>query len=567
MKQLYIWSWYFVCITFLSSCQSQSVANLSTEPLISKPRFQIGDNLQWAATNYNDSHWMLQRGDTKDKVFWIRIAVTLPQPSTDHLGLAIHSFGAFECYWDGKLIGKNGIVQDSLNQEIPGIVDSYYLLPDSAVVTGTHTLALRMSQAYISDNYRRVSARITDYTSLIRSPLLQTSFMCMLAGAFLMTSLYYLFLYSQNRKRYVVLMFGVVCFLFCALLMLEYLKFYIDIPYTHFYTRLEVIGILTLIIAFLIPWYFAIQFTLPKKSVFLSVMGACLLGIYIFYYGHYDLTAQLLSFSMWIFSVGITVVSLQKHFKEALIVLVGLLASLVVHILVYYDISLFVSFVLIVLCMLYLMAVRTREQEKAYESSLLLSERLKNELLRKHIQPHFLMNTLTSLIDWVEESPKEGVVFIEALAKEFELLSVVAEHSLIPIRQEIDLCQSHLIVMKYRKEINYQWKELNIDQEEYIPPAILHTILENGITHSLPLEDGSIRFQLHFESTPQTKKYELTVFARNRPVQPGKTGTGLKYIQARLTENYGSLWSLESCAVPEGWKSTITIYHPHRAIR
>ncbi|MDJ1504967.1 histidine kinase [Xanthocytophaga agilis] len=567
MKQLYVLSWYFVCIALLFSCQSQSVVNPPVKPIISKPRFQIGDNLQWAATNYNDSNWMLQRSDTKNKVFWIRFTITLPQSSTGHLGLAIHSFGAFECYWDGKLIGKNGIVQDSLRSEVPGIVDTYYLLPDSAVVTGTHTIALRMSQAYISDNYRRVHVRVTDYTSLIRSPLLQTCFMCTLAGALLMAALYYVFLYSQNRKRSAVLMFGMACFLFCALLMLEYLKFYIDIPYTHFYIRLEVIGVLTLIIAFLVPWYFAIQFSVPQKPVLLSVLGFCLLVLYILYYGHYDLTAQLLTLCMWVFSVGITVFALQRYFKEALIVLVGLLASFIVHIFLYYDISLFVSFVLIVLCMLYLMAVRTREQEKAYESSLLLSERLKNELLRKHIQPHFLMNTLTSLIDWVEESPKEGVVFIEALAKEFELLSVVAEHSLIPVRQEIELCQSHLIVMKYRKEINYQWKELNIDQEEYIPPAILHTILENGITHSLPLEDGSIRFQLYFESTPQTKKYELTVFARNRPVLIGKTGTGLKYIQARLTENYGSLWSLESCAVPEGWKSTITIYHPHRAIR
>lgn len=35
------------------------------------------------------------------------------------------------------------------------------------------------------------------------------------------------------------------------------------------------------------------------------------------------------------------------------------------------------------------------------------------------------MNTLTSLTDWVEEAPKKGVLFIEALAKEFDLFNQI----------------------------------------------------------------------------------------------------------------------------------------------
>ena len=73
--------------------------------------------------------------------------------------------------------------------------------------------------------------------------------------------------------------------------------------------------------------------------------------------------------------------------------------------------------------MLVLLARRAKQLRKEYEFSLLLSERLKNELLKKQLQPHFLMNTLTSLIDWIEEAPEIGIQFIEALANEFTLLS------------------------------------------------------------------------------------------------------------------------------------------------
>ena len=89
---------------------------------------------------------------------------------------------------------------------------------------------------------------------------------------------------------------------------------------------------------------------------------------------------------------------------------------------------------------------------------------------------------------------KRSSVFIEALAKEFDLFNQIENQTLIPIHQEIALCRNHLRIMKYRKEINYFWEEEGIDFEQKIPPGILHTLLENGITHSLPLEDNSIKF-------------------------------------------------------------------------
>lgn len=238
------------------------------------------------------------------------------------------------------------------------------------------------------------------------------------------------------------------------------------------------------------------------------------------------------------------------------------LLSLLIAFLAPFNKSLFAGFSLILLGMFYLLSLRIKEQRLAYENSLVQSTRLRLELLKKNIQPHFLMNTLTSLIDWVEEAPDKGVLFIEALAKEFDLFNQIENKTLIPISQEIGLCRSHLEVMTYRKEIDYSWEEEGVDTNEKIPPGIFHTLLENGITHSLPLKDNSIQFKLIFKSNSDYKCYTFLTFATTvrQEASTKKEGTGIKYVKARLTESYQEQWEFTSEPVNHGWKNTIKIY-------
>ena len=147
------------------------------------------------------------------------------------------------------------------------------------------------------------------------------------------------------------------------------------------------------------------------------------------------------------------------------------------------------------------------------------------------------------------------------MAKEFDLFNQIENQKLIPISQEIALCRTHLEIMEYRKEINYSWQEEGIDFEQKIPPAILHTLLENGITHSLPLEDNRIKFKLVFESNNDYKIYTFLTFASNvKQVTNREDGTGLKYIKARLRESYQSNWDFTSEPTNQGWKNTLKIY-------
>ena len=542
------------------------VTSCSQSPVFEKYEtvFQVGDQQEWAAKDLNDQYWEKHKALVPDgQVFWSRTKIDILKPpeSLHPYGLQLHVYGEYEVFWDGVLVGKNGNPGQETILDPEGKMWATFSIPTHLAEAGEHLLALRSSLYYFPSHTGIEALEIDYYDDLLTDRLIESSYMHLFAGAFLITSFYFLFLFLSNKKEYATLIFSISCFLFFILILAEFIKAYIPIHYSLHVIRLQIIGTLMLGISFLIPFYFSMQFPFPKRKLLLIIYAVVLLFFFLSRYV-FELKANNMTLSMWLFSFGIVVFGVYKKMKGARLVLLTLLLSVPIGFVTPFNKSLFAGFSLILLGMFYLLSLRIKEQRLAYENSLVQSTRLRLELLKKNIQPHFLMNTLTSLIDWVEESPKKGVLFIEALAKEFDLFNQIENQTLIPISQEIMLCRTHLEIMEYRKEINYSWQEENIDFEQKIPPGILHTLLENGITHSLPLEDNSIKFKLIFESNTDYKCYTFLTFAA--PMTKGTTnrkeGTGLKYIKARLTESYHSKWEFTSVPTNHGWKNTIKIY-------
>lgn len=550
----------FVSILLLATSCTQDPAVFKENRTV----FRIGDQAAWASKNWNDENWKRTIALVPEgQIFWSRTKIDILTPPEEFrpYGLQIDAYGEYEIFWDGVLIGKNGNPGQEAELPLEGELWINFSIPTHLTTQGEHVLALRLSNYYFPDHVGRYELKIADYEDLLTDLLIETSYMHVFAGAFLIASIYFLFLFLSDKKEYPMLVFSASCFLFFMLTMTRFVRTAVPIHYSLHVVRLEVISTLMFGISFLIPLYFTMQFPYPKRKLFLVIHAGVLMYFFVINHHFFDFTIYNMAISLWVFSFGIVLYGVYKKAKGALLVLFILFLCIVLRYSVSFSISLFAGFSLILLSMLYLLSLRVKEQRLAYENSLVQSTRLRLELLKKNIQPHFLMNTLTSLIDWVEEAPKKGVMFIEALAKEFDLFNQIEDQTLIPISQEIALCCAHLEIMEYRKEINYFWEEEGIDPEQKIPPAILHTLLENGITHSLPLEDNSIRFKLVFESNSEYKCYTFLTFAAGVRLSTSKEdGTGLKYIKARLTESYHSKWELTSESTAHGWKSVLKLY-------
>lgn len=137
------------------------------------------------------------------------------------------------------------------------------------------------------------------------------------------------------------------------------------------------------------------------------------------------------------------------------------------------------SFNLMVSRTKFLMEETIQNQENKRKSELLL--------LQSQINPHFLYNTLDSIVWMAEQKQHEEVVLMtSALAKLFRA-SITKDQELVPIRVEIEHITNYLLIqkMRYNDELNYI-----IDMEESILgyktlKILLQPFIENAIYHGI----------------------------------------------------------------------------------
>jgi len=555
-------------LMLFSSCQDNSTVIYANQRLI-----HIGDNMDWTDPKWDDSDWD-QRGSTSEiGQFWVRFHIQFDDRINllNHKGIHMISLGSYEAYWDGIKIHENGKVGQDKKSEKEGQFISQILIPDSLCQIGPHVLALRLSNYHnkAQSTWSWNTFKVEEFYHSVKNELKLTAFMFVLGGCFFLVSIYYFLLFVKEKRDLKTMVFSIMCLLFFILMLFEFMKFYWSYGYSFHDLRLVTIGWLTAIIAFVVPWFFCLHFDIPRRRIFLFILFVAIIAILWFLNIRYDSTTQSLSSTMLYSSIAISAYAVWLRRKGSILILVAFLLVAAINyfstynidILIFsYDINLFLSFLILVLAILYALSQQRREQQEAYEASLLLSERIKNELLKKNIRPHFIMNTLTSVMEWVERSPQKGIEFIESLAGEFDLLNDIADEKLISIGQEIDLCKKHIEIMTFRKEVTYLWEDENVDPALMLPPAILHTIVENGITHSKVPSQGEIKFKLTQDNSIEGVLLRLEVFAENRKTKSSTgSGTGFKYIRSRLTESFGDNWTLNMQESPNGWITEIVI--------
>jgi hypothetical protein len=179
------------------------------------------------------------------------------------------------------------------------------------------------------------------------------------------------------------------------------------------------------------------------------------------------------------------------------------------------------------------------------------------QLLKRKIQPHFLMNTLTALSEWIESSPRVGVRMIEALAAEFRAVAAMSEATLIPMHQELDLCQHHLEVMGFCSNQTYELRDDGLDHQGLVPPAIFHTLLENALTHNRYSAGAMFTLSERKENTERIYTLRAPIAGETRVASRG--GTGHAYVRARLRAAFGERWRFESYAADGEWRDVVAV--------
>ena len=252
-----------------------------------------------------------------------------------------------------------------------------------------------------------------------------------------------------------------------------------------------------------------------------------------------------------------------KKRRGAWLVLVGVCVGLVsvraTNTRDFLDLSFFLTFGVLVLSAFTVLGMQIREDRRRAREALLTSARLEAELLKKNIQPHFLLNTLTALSEVVERDPAGAVRLINDLAGEFRSLARMSGEKLVPLGQELELCRAHLRVLSVRTGLTAALETRGVDETVLVPPALFLTLIENGFVHQRPA-GNSAAFELHMQRPPGRIRFTFLSpgAVKSEPGRPDG-GTGLRYVQARLEESFPRRWTLDQRAISEGWETVIEI--------
>ena len=192
------------------------------------------------------------------------------------------------------------------------------------------------------------------------------------------------------------------------------------------------------------------------------------------------------------------------------------------------------------------------------------------QALSSQINPHFLYNTLDTIVWMAEFNDSKRVVEVtKSLAKYFRL-ALNQGHEQISLKDEIDHVRQYLFIQKqrYGEKLQYEIKELKQYNDYKIPKLILQPLVENAIYHGIKEmnRQGMIRVSVSENDT----QLIVSIYDNGRGFVASETtnatlvrlgGVGLKNVNQRLQLQFGKSYHMEIKS-EENTYTEIRLYFP-----
>ena len=192
------------------------------------------------------------------------------------------------------------------------------------------------------------------------------------------------------------------------------------------------------------------------------------------------------------------------------------------------------------------------QEIKKEQSNLRLTEM---KLLQEQITPHFLYNTLDTIIWLAEENKTKDVVSMVTALSDFFRTGLNEGRDIIQIKDEVEHIDSYLQIqgVRYQDILEY---EIDIDdniKDYQIPKLTLQPLVENALYHGIKNKRGGgkiivegklveddivIRVIDNGKGMTQEKCNEVVNNLMNRDIEKNK-GYGLSNVYKRIKYYYG----------------------------
>jgi len=213
-------------------------------------------------------------------------------------------------------------------------------------------------------------------------------------------------------------------------------------------------------------------------------------------------------------------------FPDNLQVITNLIKALIIYVMVLLSTSLFYSI--------------DQRQQTLLENERLIADniRIRYEVLKNQVDPHFLFNSLNTLDGLIGMDTDKAHEYVQHLSQVFRY--AISNKEIMYLSEELNFTESYSHLMKIRYGENFQIL-YNIDEKYktwYIMPISLQLLVENAVKHNVI--STKYPLVLTIETTPNDTIKVMNTIQLKKEEEQGE-GIGL----ANLRERYELLFQKE----------------------
>ena len=188
------------------------------------------------------------------------------------------------------------------------------------------------------------------------------------------------------------------------------------------------------------------------------------------------------------------------------------------------------------------------------------------QALQARIRPHFLFNSINSVLSLIRVDPRRAERALEDLAELFRVL-IADNRELAPLEKEVALCQQYLDLEQLRlgDRLRVVWHIDKMPHDALIPPLVLQPLLENAVYHGV--EPGSLTGEIVINI--YRSRDQVVVVLKNPYHGESSHHSGNKMamnnIRERLALHFDAEGSLKSQIIGDAYQVTITMPYTREA--
>ena len=152
--------------------------------------------------------------------------------------------------------------------------------------------------------------------------------------------------------------------------------------------------------------------------------------------------------------------------------------------------------------------------------------------LKKQLDPHFLFNSLGTLVALIEEDKECAIDYIQEFSNMYRYILDTKDCNFVSVQEELEFCKAFVFLLKKRfnDSINTSFKIDADVLEKFVPPLSIQMLIENAIKHNIATDETPLDIKVFTQDNFVVVENLLQLKKHNKPTSK----LGLKNLNQRL---------------------------------